>query len=66
MSAHATVVQAFFLDPLVRGRHASVQTVTAFRDAGLLLLGFAAKRVGNPPSTLDPFGWPRTRRLSVA
>jgi site-specific recombinase XerD len=53
MSALAPVVQAFFTDRLVRERHASPQTVAAYRDAWRLLLGFAAKRVGKAPSALD-------------
>jgi site-specific recombinase XerD len=53
MSALAPVVQAFFTDRLVRERHASSQTIAAYRDAWRLLLGFAAKRVGKPPSALD-------------
>jgi site-specific recombinase XerD len=53
MSALAPVVQAFFTDRLVRERHASEQTIAAYRDAWRLLLGFAAKRVGKPPSALD-------------
>ena len=53
MSALAPVLQAFFTDRLLRERRASAQTVAAYRDAWRLLLRFAAKRVGKPPSDLD-------------
>lgn len=53
MSALAPVVQAFFTDRLLRERRASSQTVAAYRDAWRLLLAFAAKRLGKPPSVLD-------------
>ncbi len=53
MSALAPVLQAFFTDRLIRERRASAQTVAAYRDAWRLLLGFAAKRLGKPPSALD-------------
>jgi integrase/recombinase XerD len=48
----APVLQAFFTDRLGRQRHASSQTVAAYRDAWRLLLGFAAARTGKQPSTL--------------
>ncbi|MQB02438.1 MAG: hypothetical protein GEU78_19860 [Actinobacteria bacterium] len=53
MSALAPTLQAFFTDRLIRERHASPQTVAAYRDAWRLLLGFAAQRTGRPPSLLD-------------
>lgn len=53
MSALAPIVQAFFTDRLVRERHASAQTIAAYRDSWRLLLGLAAKRLGKPPSRLD-------------
>ena len=53
MSALAPVLQAFFTDRLLRERHASPQTVAAYRDTWRLLLGFGAKRTGKPPSALD-------------
>ena len=53
MSALAPVLQAFFTDRLLRERHASPQTVAAYRDNWRLLLGFSAKRTGKSPSTLD-------------
>ena len=53
MSALAPVLQAFFTDRLLRERRASVQTVAAYRDAWRLLLSYAAKRLGKPPSELD-------------
>lgn len=53
MSALAPVLQAFFTDRLLRERHASPQTVAAYRDTWRLLLGFGAKQTGKPPSALD-------------
>lgn len=53
MSALAPVLQAFFTDRLLRERHASPQTVAAYRDTWRLLLGFGAKRTGKPASVLD-------------
>jgi len=53
MSALAPTLQAFFTDRLLRERHASPQTVAAYRDTWRLLLGFGAKRTGKPPSVLD-------------
>src|SRR4029079_12751059 len=53
MSALACTLQAFFTDRLLRERHASPQTIAAYRDTWRLLLGFAAKRIGKSPSALD-------------
>jgi len=49
----APVLQAFFTDRLARQRHASGQTVAAYRDAWRLLLAFAAERTGKQPSKLS-------------
>jgi integrase/recombinase XerD len=48
----APTLQAFFTDRLARQRHASGQTVAAYRDAWRLLLAFAAGRTGKQPSKL--------------
>ena len=53
MSALAPTLQAFFTDRLIRQRHASGHTVTAYRDTLRLLLGYAATSTGRPPSQLD-------------
>ncbi|HUZ86987.1 MAG TPA: tyrosine-type recombinase/integrase [Candidatus Baltobacterales bacterium] len=53
MSALAPTMQAFFTDRLVRQRHASPETVAAYRDALRLLVSFASQRVGKQPSQLD-------------
>jgi integrase/recombinase XerD len=53
MSALAPTLQAFFTNRLIRERHASAQTVAAYRDGWRLLLGFAAERTGRLPSDLD-------------
>ena len=47
------MLQAFFTDRLTRQRHASPQTVAAYRDAWRLLLTFAAQRTGKQPCHLD-------------
>jgi len=48
----APVLQAFFTDRLARQRHASPQTIAAYRDTWRLLLAFAAARTGTQPSKL--------------
>jgi len=53
MSALGPTLQAFFTDRLLRERNASPLTVAAYRDTWRLLLGFASKRTGKPPSALD-------------
>ena len=53
MTALAPVLEAFFTDRLARQRHASGQTVAAYRDTWRLLLAFAAARTGKQPSRLD-------------
>lgn len=52
MSALAPTLQAFFTERLLKERHASPQTVCAYRDTWRLLLRFGAKRTGRPPSAL--------------
>jgi integrase/recombinase XerD len=53
MSALAPSLEAFFTERLMRQRHASPNTVAAYRDAWRLLLGFASQRAGKQPSELD-------------
>jgi integrase/recombinase XerD len=53
MSALAPTLQAFFTDRLARQRHASPETVAAYRDALRLLVCFAAQQAHKPPSQLD-------------
>jgi integrase/recombinase XerD len=53
MTHLAPTMQAFFTDRLIRQRHASPQTVAAYRDALKLLLAFAQQRTGKQPSDLD-------------
>jgi integrase/recombinase XerD len=53
MSALAPTMQDFFTDRLARQRHASPETVAAYRDALRLLAGFASQRVRKQPSQLD-------------
>jgi len=53
MTALAPTLQAFFTDRLARQRHASPHTIAAYRDTWRLLLGYAARHAGQPPSQLD-------------
>ena len=53
MSALAPTLQAFFTDRLARQRQASGHTIAAYRDAVKLLLMFAERQTGKPPSRLD-------------
>jgi integrase/recombinase XerD len=49
----APTLQAFFTDRLARQRQASGHTIAAYRDAVKLLLMFAERQTGRPPSRLD-------------
>jgi integrase/recombinase XerD len=53
VSTLAPTLQAFFTDRLNRQRQASGHTIAAYRDACKLLLAFAGRRTGKPPSRLD-------------
>jgi integrase/recombinase XerD len=53
MTALAPSLQAFFTDRLIGQRAASPNTIAAYRHSLRLLLGFAAERLGTPPSKLD-------------
>jgi site-specific recombinase XerD len=53
VTALAPALQAFFTDRLTRQRHASPQTIAAYRDTWRLLLTFTAGRTGKQPSRLD-------------
>jgi site-specific recombinase XerD len=53
VTALAPTLQAFFTDRLARQRHASGQTVAAYRDTWRLLLAYASGRTGKQPSCLD-------------
>jgi integrase/recombinase XerD len=52
MTALAPTLQAFFTDRLTRQKDASPHTIAAYRDTLRLLLGFAQRRTGRPPSRL--------------
>ena len=52
MTSLAPLLEAFFSERLQRQRQASVHTIAAYRDTFRLLLGFAEKQVGKPPSDL--------------
>lgn len=53
MSALAPTLQAFFTNRLIGQRHASPNTIAAYRDTLRLLLRFASQRCGREPSMLD-------------
>lgn len=53
MSALAPALQSYFTDRLVAQRGASPSTIAAYCLTFRLLLQFAAKRTGKPPSQLD-------------
>jgi len=53
MSALAPAMQAYFSDRMITQRGASPNTIAAYCQTFRLLLGFAAKRTGKPPSELD-------------
>lgn len=48
----APLLQAFFSERLEKQRRASSHTIVAYRDTFRILLGFAQKRLGKPPSQL--------------
>ncbi len=53
MSALAPTLQAFFTSRLTSQRHASANTVAAYRDGWRLLLRYAQDRTGKQPCQLD-------------
>lgn len=52
MTTLAPLLEAFFVDRLMRQRQVSEHTVAAYRDTFRLLLHFAQTRLGKPPSQL--------------
>ena len=53
MSLLAPTLQAFFTERLIRQRQVSAHTIASYRDTLKLLLAFAARQTGKPPSALD-------------
>jgi site-specific recombinase XerD len=53
MTAFAPLLQAFFTDRLVTQRHASSNTIAAYRDTFKLLLTYVQGETGKTPATLD-------------
>ena len=53
MTALAPAMQAYFTDRLLAQRGASPNTIAAYCQTFRLLLAFASKRTGKPPSELD-------------
>ena len=52
MSALAPALQAYFTDRLITQRGASPNTIAAYKVTFRLLLGFASRHTGHPPSQL--------------
>ena len=52
MTLLAPLLESFFTDRLCRQRQASPHTISAYRDTFCLLLRFALKKLGKPPSKL--------------
>ena len=53
MNALAPTLEAFFTERLIGQRHASTNTIAAYRDAWRLLLRFVRDRTGKEPSQLE-------------
>jgi site-specific recombinase XerD len=53
MTQLAPTLQAFFTERLLTQRKVSPHTIAAYRDSLRLLLYFAQKRTGKPPSSLE-------------
>ena len=53
MSALAPTLESWFTDRLIGQRHASPNTISAYRDTWRLLLAFVQSRTGIQPSRLD-------------
>jgi site-specific recombinase XerD len=53
MTTLAPTLQAFFTERLIRQRHASPNTITAYRDTWRLLLHYTTERTGRAPAALD-------------
>jgi integrase/recombinase XerD len=53
MTALAPSMQAYFTDRLIGQRHASPNTIAAYRHTFRLLLSFVTERTGTPPNVLD-------------
>jgi integrase/recombinase XerD len=53
VSSLAPTLQAYMTDRLIRQRQASPHTVAAYRDTLKLLLAFAERHAGKPPSKLE-------------
>jgi integrase/recombinase XerD len=52
MTSLGSLLQQFFLERLMRQRHASACTIAAYRDCLRLLLAFAEQRLGKRPASL--------------
>ena len=52
MSTLAPIMEGFFTERLLTQRRASPHTVASYRDTFRLLLAFAQRRTGKPPSKL--------------
>jgi integrase/recombinase XerD len=57
MATLAPLLEAFFTDHLMTQRHASPNTIAAYRDTFRLLLVFTRDRTGKPPNAVDLTDW---------
>ena len=53
MTAFAPLLQAFFTDRLITQRHATANTIAAYRDTFRLLLAYLQEHTGTAPAGLD-------------
>lgn len=53
MTAFAPLLQAFFTDRLITQRHATANTIAAYRDTFRLLLAYLHEHTGTAPAGLD-------------
>ncbi len=53
MTALAPTLESYFTERLIGQRHASANTIAAYRDAWRLLLGYTQTRTGKTPNHLD-------------
>lgn len=53
MTALAPLLQAFFTDRLITQRHASANTIAAYRDTFRLLLAYLHEHTGTAPAAMD-------------
>jgi len=53
MTPLAPILEAYFIDRLLRQQRVSPNTIASYRDTFRLLLGFLHERIGTPPAQLE-------------